>query len=169
MCPILSTEVRARLRTIFKLTVQMTQDTRPLMQEARRQISPVLPGEQIMRSPLGGRFHACMRKSEHGGLTPGADCAAAPQLRSTKETSDTAVASVPATQPRVAEAVNMHTCNHTKKFISYKSHFPVDAKYLIMANAETPVGPRKCHGAIPVFRCNQSTGMMESIWKQQNQ
>jgi hypothetical protein len=41
------------------------------------------------------------------------------------------------------EAIYMHACTHTKKFISYKSHFAMDAKYLIMANAVMPAWMRK--------------------------
>ena len=41
---------------------------------------------------------------------------------------------------RRGQSQNMHACNHTKKFISYKSHLAMDAKYIIMARTVMLVG-----------------------------
>ena len=66
------------------------------------------------------------------------------------------------------DADYMHACNHTKKFISYKSHFAMDAKYLIMANTVMPAldaKVRRGKAGFPQQSINDDDG--EAIWKQQ--
>jgi hypothetical protein len=55
----------------------------------------------------------------------------------------------------------MHACNYTKKFISDESHFSLDAKYLIMANAAMPVGLPGADAVKPVLA---AINFLESLW-----
>jgi hypothetical protein len=58
-------------------------------------------------------------------------CAAGIATGSLRETWKPGITSSPTSSTTTR---NMHACSHSKKFISYKSHFAVDTKYLIMAN-----------------------------------
>jgi hypothetical protein len=152
MRPIMSKEVRARLRYISVFTVQMIQTRRRQVYGTRRQISPISVGEIGVSLSLFGETRACMHWLGRVGdlLTTATACGRCADLRACN--SSESLRWTTAGEPGITgDAHNMHACNHTKKFISYKSHFAMDAKYLIMANAVMPVGLRMCDEAKPVF------------------
>jgi hypothetical protein len=101
---------------------------------------------------LFGEMRDCMHRQNLRGELP--TTATASARRSDLRAGNSSVSRTAAvtTKPSIKDnTLNMHACNHTKKFISYKSHFAMDAKYLIMANAVMPVGLRMCDEAKPVF------------------
>ena len=152
MRPIMSKEVRARLRRSLVSPVQMIRATRLPMDSTRRQISPVSWANLPIAVSYSGRMRACAwcrphdqeRGSTRHQLLNEPRIPTIAPIRTSHR---------PIGAPRVPiGTVHMHACNHTKKFISYKSHCAVDAKYLIMANAVTAVGPWKCDGLHADFR-----------------
>jgi hypothetical protein len=129
----------------------MIQEPRKPSFRTRRQISLFLPSETNVLLSLFGEVRACMHWPNLVGdlSTIGTACRQRGDLGAGNSSASrtAAVTSEPGT---TGNAQNTHACNHTKKFISYKSHFAMDAKYLIMANAVMPAGTRKCDGAKPV-------------------
>jgi hypothetical protein len=151
MRPIMSREVCARLRNISVSSVQMIRASKSEGKGIRRQISPFHDGESGMPLSLFRREHARMRAPNGVERRPrtGSGRGPCPELGAGYSSESSTATHV--TEPGVTgDAQNMHACNHTKKFISYKSHFTMDAKYLIMANAVMPAGMQKCDGAKPV-------------------
>ena len=141
----------ARLRNISVSTVQMIQSLRRLVEGDRRQISPLPFGESGTFRSLFGYEHACTHASDVFRDVPraAAQCGRCQDLGAGY--SSQSLTATLANEPGVTgDAHDMHACNHTKKFLSYKSHFAMDAKYLIMANTEMSVGKWKCDGAEPV-------------------
>ena len=159
MRPIMYREVRARLRLISVLTVQMIfNSTRPAY-ETTCQISPVRAAKRSASFSYFGEFPEREQGWDshlklpllHRSDSKRARVAAGYAQR-------TGPAAFTTGSSTTIEPCNMHACYHTNKFLSYKSHLAMDAKYLIMANAVTPFGPRKCDRAGPVFAAINQRG-----------
>jgi hypothetical protein len=134
MRPIMFTEVRARLRSIDVLTVQMIQAITERFWVTRRQISPVSRSNMRTLPSLTGEIPegGSIRQPDRKNLQAVYPCRPLACL-SGNSSSQTAPEPLDR-QPHVTLSRYMHACNYTKKFISYKSHLLLDAKYLIMAS-----------------------------------
>jgi hypothetical protein len=118
----------------------------------RRQISPFAQSGKNMVHSYFGRVRACMgRQYGSDGVLPIRSECSVRADRQACYPREAARATTTSKPGLVIGGYNMHACNHTKNFISDMSHFWMDAKYLIMANTQAPVGIWICDGRVAVF------------------
>jgi hypothetical protein len=138
MRPIMSIEVRDRLRSFLILTVQMIRGRLQKASETKRQISPICRSETRAIPSLTGEFLDRWWNEELDGEALRAESTRPRPLRQAGNRSTFARETRNSRHPSVTVAIKMHACYHIMKFISYKSHLSLDAEYLILANAATP-------------------------------
>ena len=124
MRPIMFKEVCARLRRIPAFSVRMSRSVRQKVHGNRRQIShfPGTRGNGLLS--LSGEDRNCMHANGPGSATCPDWHLDSRRAGFARDYTDRRVA----VSPCGIAGLNMHACNHTKKFISNKCHFVLDAK-----------------------------------------